>query len=203
MKGVDLLTTRCKECLKSIGREKRKNPETKILVEFKFCLGCHRNLPANLETFNMDRAQPDDFHIYCKKCRKDQAKELRLKEKQKWNDDDLVFYKGEYIKYREMSSKRDRQRCLSSKYKISLKDYESTLTAQNNKCAICGLDNEELIAQIGKTMSVDHCHTEKKVRGLLCTNCNFGLGNFKDSVIIMEKAIACILNPPGVVKASK
>lgn len=39
-------------------------------------------------------------------------------------------------------------------------------------------------------LHVDHCHTTGKVGGLLCYNCNDGLGRFKDSVETLEKAIA-------------
>lgn len=36
---------------------------------------------------------------------------------------------------------------------------------------------------------VIHCHEKDKFRGWLCGNCNIGLGNFKDNVEILEKAI--------------
>ena len=52
---------------------------------------------------------------------------------------------------------------------------------QNNKCAIC--DNTFEI------LAVDHCHTTNKVRGLLCTNCNNGLGRFKDNIQFLKNAI--------------
>lgn len=52
---------------------------------------------------------------------------------------------------------------------------------QKNLCAICG---ETL-----KVPYADHKHIDPpQPRGLLCPQCNFGLGNFKDDPKILEKA---------------
>jgi hypothetical protein len=49
-------------------------------------------------------------------------------------------------------------------------------------CAICGDSNAELV--------VDHCHTTLNVRGLLCSNCNIGIGMFRDDPSRLQGAIA-------------
>lgn len=73
------------------------------------------------------------------------------------------------------------------KYKtgVSKEKYLDILVKQNYKCAICG-KNE---ADNNKKLSIDHCHNTKLIRGLLCTNCNFALGYFKDSKENLERAI--------------
>lgn len=38
-------------------------------------------------------------------------------------------------------------------------------------------------------LAVDHCHKSGKVRGMLCSNCNNGLGRFKDNIKNLKNAI--------------
>jgi hypothetical protein len=38
-------------------------------------------------------------------------------------------------------------------------------------------------------LCIDHCHETNLVRGLLCHDCNKGLGNFKDNIIFLQIAI--------------
>jgi hypothetical protein len=40
-----------------------------------------------------------------------------------------------------------------------------------------------------QTKVLDHCHKKNKVRGIICRDCNFGLGNFKDNIKTLIKAI--------------
>ena len=68
---------------------------------------------------------------------------------------------------------------LINSYGITLKEYNDLLIKQDYKCSIC-LKNKKLV--------VDHCHTTGKVRGLLCSKCNTGLGFFDDSVDLLRKA---------------
>jgi len=56
---------------------------------------------------------------------------------------------------------------------------------QNFGCAICGITEEET----KKSFCVDHDHKTGKVRGLLCNNCNHGLGLFKDNTLFLARAI--------------
>ncbi len=78
-----------------------------------------------------------------------------------------------------------RRRNLRFFYKITLGEYNEILAAQGGVCAICGGTDESKLGHL----SVDHCHDTKKIRGLLCGKCNVALGNFKDSVANLAKAI--------------
>ena len=58
-------------------------------------------------------------------------------------------------------------------------------------CPICAKDIEELgkyDQPMMKTWVLDHCHTTKTFRGWLCRLCNDGLGRFKDSKELVNKA---------------
>lgn len=71
------------------------------------------------------------------------------------------------------------------RFGITLEMYNNMLQEQNNSCAICGKHESEE----HQNLSVDHCHTTGKVRGLLCSHCNTGLGLFKDNIDNLQKAI--------------
>lgn len=70
-------------------------------------------------------------------------------------------------------------------YNLTLEDLQNLYKTQNNKCAICGIDESEL----SKVFHIDHDHKTNKVRGLLCGSCNLGLGNFKDNSDYLNLAI--------------
>jgi hypothetical protein len=40
-----------------------------------------------------------------------------------------------------------------------------------------------------KALGVDHDHITGKVRGLLCNDCNLGIGHFKDNIEKLKLAI--------------
>lgn len=83
-------------------------------------------------------------------------------------------------------AKSSRKWHLEKKYNISQEDYENLLKIQNNRCAIC----ENLFSDTkGHRPHIDHCHSTNKVRGLLCPNCNIGLGNFYDDINSLSNAI--------------
>lgn len=67
-------------------------------------------------------------------------------------------------------------------------NYKSMFETQNGLCAICG-QPQTVVNQWGtKSLHVDHCHVTGQVRGLLCCNCNIGLGYFKDNPELMRNA---------------
>lgn len=68
------------------------------------------------------------------------------------------------------------------------------LENHNGRCDICGTKTP--LGQ-GECFKVDHDHKSGKLRGLLCNNCNCGLGHFKDDPVRLRKAIKYLKSHKG------
>jgi len=96
-------------------------------------------------------------------------------------------YKDTIKRYRKtnkfkIASKRSR---LRRRYGIMIEEYNELFNEQNGCCAICGKHQSKVKGGLG----VDHCHTTKIVRGLLCRNCNFALGLLHDDIEIIDSVL--------------
>ena len=92
---------------------------------------------------------------------------------------------------REKDPSYEHDQALHKQYKIRVEDYNRILDAQNGVCAICK-GNEKSIAHTSnkiRNLTVDHCHATGKVRGILCSRCNRGLGFFQDNLENLKSAI--------------
>lgn len=66
-------------------------------------------------------------------------------------------------------------------YGITLEQYQAMSMAQANACRICLIVPD-------KRLNVHHNHDTGEVVGLICWNCNSGLGKFKDSPELLRRA---------------
>jgi len=82
---------------------------------------------------------------------------------------------------------------LKSRYNLTLDQYDLMLKQQDNCCKICNIHESKL----NRKLSVDHCHTTNKVRGLLCMECNTLLGKVKDNINTLNNAIDYLNNNKG------
>lgn len=78
---------------------------------------------------------------------------------------------------------------LQRHYGITLAQYEQMFQAQAGVCAICGKPETLEIRGKRVRLSVDHCHDTDRVRALLCSKHNRGLGLFNHSQELLVKAI--------------
>lgn len=88
------------------------------------------------------------------------------------------------VKAWQVANPRKRLAQRLRRFGITVEQYESTLAEQRGVCAIC------LSAEPKGTgrFHVDHCHESGRVRGLLCSECNLGLGKFRDSTELLGRA---------------
>lgn len=73
-------------------------------------------------------------------------------------------------------------------YRIRIDEYRALYDSQEGKCACCGQHESEF----KRNLHVDHDHETGKIRGLLCTQCNPGIGYFQDSIERLEMAVQCL-----------
>jgi hypothetical protein len=94
--------------------------------------------------------------------------------------------------WRKKNVLKAKDRDLKKAFGITVEQYQEMLEKQRGLCAICGEPDKRIHGATKKPigLSVDHCHTTKKVRALLCSPCNQGIGNFKDDPQLLRAAAA-------------
>lgn len=96
-------------------------------------------------------------------------------------------------KYQQQWRKRNPEKAkdhnLRRSYGLTLDAYNAMGEAQQWRCAICK-EHESTKDKDGgpRAMPVDHDHQTGKVRALLCTQCNRGLGLFRDKIDLLKAA---------------
>lgn len=100
----------------------------------------------------------------------------RLYNKKKREED------GERILFRERRSRYRKKFGVTDEFIFGL--YRKT----KGKCSICGVPENEC----SRSLHIDHCHKTNKIRGLLCSRCNSGIGLFLEDVGILKNAIKYI-----------
>jgi len=193
----------CKKCLNAYHRERyalihgkrlekrRKSRE----ADPKRCIKCGEEKP--LAEFGFHNRKKGQHRNMCKTCQSEWAKKYnkssRGKEnRENWKNKNAEKIKAYYELYRndpakqKASKKYHRNYWLRTKFGITAKDYGDMLAKQDGKCAICGATESH---SKGNRLCIDHDHKTGKVRGLLCHNCNVGIGNFKDSLLLFREAI--------------
>lgn len=128
----------------------------------------------------------------CTKCGKEAHNEAELdeftKDKQCKYGRKNICKSCDYKRERKRNKKNPdvkRNSQLKYYYGISLTKYNTMFKEQKGCCKICGTHQSNLKI----ALAVDHCHGTEDVRGLLCSNCNTGLGMFKDNVTSLKNAI--------------
>jgi len=166
----------------------------------KTCANCHQ-IKSFLD-FNKDKSIKDGHQTQCRECRKqysnpeyDKIYHLKNKEKRNQQGKEYNILNNERQKelkrldYKQNKSKY-KNYTLKKTFGITLEQYHKIFDQQNGCCAICQKHQKEF----KRALAVDHCHKTKIIRGLLCGNCNTGIGKLKDSIKLLQKAIDYLIN---------
>ncbi len=87
-------------------------------------------------------------------------------------------------------------------YGLTTLEVNKMVENQNGVCLICEEVGFKMHENIYNTLNVDHDHLTGNVRGLLCHNCNRGLGLFKDNIRSLERAINYLKGATTISKES-
>jgi len=131
----------------------RGAPRTVEPITEKTCPHCGETKPV--AEFNINRKHKDGLAGWCKSCKAENLKTWAEKNKEHKRRLTLASH-------------------LRRKYGIDIADYERMMDEQGGVCAICGEP-----CRVKPRLSVDHCHDTNKVRGLLCDDCNNGIGRLR------------------------
>jgi hypothetical protein len=141
----------------------------------KRCSKCKKE--KSPEYFYKSKDRSFGLHSICIDCTKIENKKNYLK--------NLDHIKERNKKYRATRKDESREYHLKKLYGIRIKDYNSLFSKQGGCCAICNTHQ----SQLEKKLFVDHNHNNNLIRGLLCSKCNFLIGQSNDSADILRKAI--------------
>lgn len=134
----------------------------------KTCSTCKTEL--SLDMFHKNRSRKDGLHGDCKACVSACNRRWRESNPER-----------KQVQNKTVNARRYYRRYTLSQYGLTEDGYAQMHALQEGACAIC--------REAQEVLCVDHDHTTSKVRGLLCSRCNQGLGLFRDNRDFLAQAI--------------
>lgn len=136
----------------------------------KLCRLCNLSKPP--QEFYVDRKRIGALHTYCIECCKKKSRGQYAAAPEK--------HAAQHKKWVAKNKEKVRIQKITSTFKITADEY----LALAKVCVICGA--------VGR-LCVDHSHQSGRVRGLLCHQCNKGLGMFRDNPALLARAADYVL----------
>ena len=125
--------------------------------------------------FHKDLSTVAGIRAICKTCvQENRQQDKEIEKRKQWRDsqDSTLLRAGKMVSVLRRLG-----------YKVPKSDYLEIINEAGNTCPIC--DNP-----FKKVPSMDHCHDTNKIRGLICNDCNIGLGMFKDNIQSLANAVS-------------
>lgn len=184
----------CKPCSNDVRREyEARNAEALALRraerlarkvdpdQTKRCRKCGE--VKSLLSFYAHRGTADRRANYCDECQKQARRE--------WSAKNADRVREHNARRPPEAKRRDHRQWWLRLYDLTPAQYADLLDAQGGVCAVCLQAERYIDARTGepRRLAVDHDHVKGHVRGLLCGRCNRSLGQFGDSVEVLERAV--------------
>jgi len=126
--------------------------------------------------------------VHCQECRIARTTDQRLRNQKNKHEQKCLSCSQPRPADRAYCDRCSARKAASAAgHGATLEDRVRLFEQQKGGCAIC---DKMLGEPMSRFAHVDHDHATKRLRGLLCMNCNTGLGNLRDSVALLERAIS-------------
>lgn len=160
----------------------------------KTCTACSAEKATS--AFYRNAARPDGLTTKCKDCQRAAVREYQAGMTPEQKRD--VYAKQRDWRQRNPEKVRSMSRSYQlRKYGLTTEAFDALLTSQSERCAICSSSQVD-----GQPWRVDHDHATGAVRGILCHNCNVGIGHFRDDPSLLARAIDYLGESSGCGQAS-
>jgi hypothetical protein len=136
-------------------------------------------VPQPRSAFRPDLKKKNGLRSNCKECGRGYARKWQKVTRQhaRWKSENPAKWNA--VQFRHMLKR----------YGITVDDYYAILDRQEGRCAICRTDTPKMRKGCRQAFVIDHDHATGQVRGLLCMNCNSGIGNLSDSIERVASAL--------------
>jgi hypothetical protein len=158
----------------------------------KYCYKCKETKDESC--FGSNKAKKGGLHDVCKPCAVNHIRDQREKngdsrKRKYWAD--AEYRESVKTKVRDAARKNPewKHRTRLRKYGLTEEKYATMQDEQQGLCAICRNKMEKVC--------IDHDHRTGCVRGLLCVNCNSGIGYLQDSATVLFRAYEYITHYGG------
>lgn len=147
------------------------------MLDIKTCSTCKIEKPFS--EFWKNRRNVNGIQSSCKTCHGKITKLWRVNnnDRYKWLMEKMNSDRKEKGYYRTWH--------LRDKFGIIVDQYKEILNSQGGGCAIC----RSTFPARRQSFHIDHDYLTGEIRGLLCHNCNRGIGYLQDSIKILQKSI--------------
>lgn len=167
-KEKDIRAIQCRSC-------KDKEPLKKL------CKGCNKFFPIGDFNIRPNGKGGTKRRSRCKSCESAET----LQRNERMTKQEKTAAQARKRKYEKDNPDKVRRWSLRSTWKLRGFDpdyIEQFVDSHNGLCDICGSPSN------GRSrLCIDH--KTNKLRGILCSTCNTGIGQFKDNVETLKKAI--------------